>query len=526
MTPRKPVTEADLPDSLPECKRECVRIAAERDYYHQQADLVLEQLRLLRARLYGRASEQSASLLGILQLPLFEVELPAAPEKTDEQPPRIEVPAHKRQKPGRKPIPDHLPRVVITHDVKPEEKICGCGAHKSRIGEETSEQLDMEPAKMRVLKHVRPKYACPTCEGTADEAGPTIVIAPAPPQIIPKSIASSGLLAHVMTGKFADALPFYRQEGILARLGVDIGRGTMCGWAVKIAEACAPLLVALRQEVLGGSAVNVDETRLQVLDEPGRAATAESYLWLFRGGRPDAPAVEFVYSPTRAGQVAADYLAGFQGFVQTDDYAGYDFLDKIPGIVHLGCWAHARRKFADVVKAGGRGGIADEAILSIREFYKIEAQAGEANLSRDELRALRQGLVKPKLEAFNKWLLARAVEVPKSTLLGKAIWYALNQWSRLDKYINDGWLRPDNNLAENDIRPFVIGRKNWLFSGTPEGARASATIYSLVVTARANKLDPHWYLRCIFDRVPRARTADDYRALLPQYIDRALLVHA
>lgn len=526
MTPHTPLKEDDLPDTLPECKRVALRYAHNFDVYRQRFELLLEKYRLLQAQAYGRTSEKSASLLKIAQLSLLEAEALPETEQPDEQPERTEVPAHTRRKPGRKPIPEDLPRVVIVHDVEPEQKRCACGAEKSCIGEEVNEELDIVPARTQVLRHVRPKFACLTCEGTADDASPTVVIAPPPPRIIPKSIASPGLLAHVMTSKFVDALPFYRQEGILARLGMNIGRATMCGWAVKIAAACAPLLTELRKEVIGGGRVNADETTLQVLAEPGRAATTKSYLWLFCGGQPDKAALEFVYAPTRSSKVAAEYLVGFQGFVQTDDYGGYDFLDKIPGIAHLGCWAHARRKFADVVKAGGRGGIAEQALTVIRGFYEIERKAEKANLSRNELRALRQEKVKPKLDAFHGWLLAQAPTVPKKTLLGKAISYVVNQWGHLIRYVEDGWLRPDNNLAENAIRPFVIGRKNWLFSGTPEGAQASATIYSLVETARANKIDAYWYLRYLFEYLPMARTAEDYRALLPMYIDRGLLARA
>jgi len=294
---------------------------------------------------------------------------------------------------------------------------------------------------------------------------------------------------------------------------------------MKTADACVPLLQLLRQEILSGPLVNGDETTLQVLDEPGRAPTTDSYMWVFRGGQPEKPAVEFLYDPTRSSEVAAKYLRGFKGFVQTDGYVGYDFLDAQPGVIHVGCWAHARRKFMDVLKAAGNpsSGVAYDSVERIRQLYAIEKTARQKNLTREELCAVRQELAKPLLESFHDWLSDRALETPPKGLLGKAISYTLQQWHRLKKYIDNGLLQPDNNAAENAIRPFVVGRKNWLFSGTPEGATASAAFYSLIETAKANQLEPYWYLRYVFGRLPVATSEEDYRVLLPQYIDRSVL---
>jgi transposase len=513
-----------LPDDTQALKA-IIRDLSERDRGHeQQISLLLEQIRLLRAQMFGRKSEKDKA--GDRQLLIFD-EVATAEQKAEEVAfEEITVPAHTRKKRGRKPLPEDLPRVEVVHDVSAAEKICGCGLEKDRIGEEISEQLDVIPARMQVIRHVRPKYACRHCEGVEDE-GPTVVIAPVPAQMIPKSIAGAGLLAHVLTAKFVDALPFYRQEGIFTRHGVEISRAAMCCWSIKAAARCQPLLDLFREELLAGPLIQADETTLQVLAEPGRAPTSKSYMWIYRGGDPEHPTIVYRYHPSREAEVAATYLHGYQGYVQTDGYAGYDFLDNWPKVVHVGCWAHARRKFTDVIKAAGKvrtkPGVAEEALGYIRKLYFYEKEARAADLSPQAIYEKRQAQSLPLLAEFHLWLRRRAAETPPKSLLGKAISYTLGQWERLLRYVEDGRLHPDNNLAENAIRPFVVGRKNWLFSGVPEGAAASAALYSIIETAKANKLEPYWYLRTLFERLPLAVSRDDYRALLPQHIDRSLL---
>lgn len=492
-------------------------------------DLLREQLRLLRSQLYGRKSERLSASSGCTQLMLFDE--PAADPGKVEEFKGVDVAAHTRKKVGRKPLPEDLPRVEIVHDIAEKDKICGCGNAKSRIGEEIMEQLDIMPARIQVLRHVRPKYACRQCEGVEDD-GPTVAIAPPPPQIIPKSIVSAGLLAHVLVTKFADAVPFYRQEGQFTRLGVEVSRTNMCNWAMQAASTCQPLLELLRKDLLSGPLINADETTLQVLSEPGRCPTRKSYMWIFRGGDPERPVLEFQYHPSREAEVAANFLEGYRGNVQTDGYAGYDFLDHRPGITHLGCWAHVRRKFVEVIKAAGKLrsqkkiGAAEEAVEMIRKLYAIEKNAREQEFDPEKIYNERQEKSKPLIAEFRSWLLEKSPKAPPKSLLGKAISYTLKQWHRLDKYLEDGRLRMDNNLAENAIRPFVVGRKNWLFSGNAAGARASASLYSLIETAKANGLEPYWYLRHIFERLPLAKTEDELRSLLPQYIDRGLLLPA
>jgi transposase len=400
----------------------------------------------------------------------------------------------------------------------------------SRIGEDTCEKLDYIPAKVQVLRHIRYKYACKSCEGVDDD-GPTVKIAPAPVQLIPKSIASEGLLAHIIVSKFADALPLYRQQKIFARLGVELSRATMASWAVKAAACCAPVIEMLEGQIRSGPLINIDESPLQVLNEPGRKNTSKSYMWVFCGGPADRPAVLYRYQPTRSGKVALNFLDDYSGYIQSDDFSGYDHLGRKNNIVHLGCWAHVRRKFVDVVKARKkqRGKkataktLADEAIEYIGRLYHIEKQARIQEMTADQRYQLRQQQAKPVLDQFEKWLGEKQPLTPPAGLLGKAINYALKNWDKLIVYINDGNLKPDNNVAENAIRPFVLGRKNWLFAGSPNGAEASATFFTLIETAKANDLEPFGYLRYLFTQLPLTTDEQGYRCLLPQHVDRDLI---
>ena len=487
------------------------------EQHEQQVSILIEQIRMLRLALFGKKSEKLPADSTMEQLPLFDL-----PEPEDIEPAKIVIEEHSRKKPGRKPLPAALPRVEILHDLEDGEKVCACGCELSRIGEEVTEQLDIVPARIQVLRHVRPKYACRQCEGVEDN-GPTVRIAPAPLQLIPRSIASPGLLAHVLTAKFVDHLPFYRQEKFFARLGVDLGRATMCNWAMRAAEACMPLLNLIKDEILEGRLINIDETTVQVLAEPGRAPTSTSYMWLFRRGDPERPALVYQYHSSRSGDVARDFLGDFQGYVQTDGYGGYNFLDHRPGVRHAGCLAHVRRKFMDVIKAQGKNhksGSADQALAYIQQLYGLEKEARTRGLKPDAIKAMRQQQARPLLDNFRQWLLKRASQAPPKGLLGKAISYALNQWDHLLVYLEDGIVTPDNNRAENAIRPFVLGRKNWLFSGTPKGAEASALLYSLIETAKANGCEPYSYLRHIFDQLPRADSLAAYEALLPWNLDK------
>ena len=431
-----------------------------RGQYESEVNLLREQIRHLYDKLFGRKSEKNRYGEESPQLLLFDMPEPDPEEPDVSVETEIEVEGHTRRKKGRKPLPENLPRVEIVHDIAEEEKVCHCGAHLTRIGEEISEKLDIIPAVIQVIRHIRPKYSCKECENILEQ-GDTVKIAPVPVQLIAKAIASGGLMAHILTAKFADALLFYRQERQFIRLGADIHRATMCRWAMKVAEACIPLKNLLRQEILSCPLINADETTVQVLREPGTPPTSKSYMWVFRGGAPSAPSFCFHYHPTRAGDVAATFLAGYQGVVQTDGYVAYDFLDLKQDITHIGCWAHARRKFMDAQKAGAKNakmtGSVDQALKFIKHLYNIEQRAKKQQLSPQELQDLRQSEAKPILDEMHAWLLKKSAYVVPKSLLGKAFKYTLNQWERLSGYIGFGYTTPDNNLAENAIRPFCVG---------------------------------------------------------------------
>jgi len=516
----------NLPENQSISKQQALSLLRrQEEKYQAQIDYLEEQLRLLRNELFGRKSEKPIRAPHN-QIQLFEHPDPGDESAGPEEPERIDIPAHSRKKRGRKPLPEHLPREDVIHDLSDDEKLCACGHQMSRIGQDECEKLDYIPAKIRVLRHIRYKYACKHCEGVEGD-GPTVKIAPVPAQLIPKSNATAGLLAHVFTAKFADGLPLYRQEKIFARLGLDLARSTMANWGIEAAGRCKPLVELLGSEIRGGPRINVDETTLQVLKEPGRRNTSKSYMWLYRGGVPEKPALVYQYAPTRSGKVAETFIGDFAGYVQSDAFAGYDRLEGKPGIRLMGCWAHARRKFYAVIQAKKKirskrknpKSLADEALDFIRQLYRIEKQARAQELSFDQIGRLRQENSRPLLDRFKQWLDEKSPLVPPKSLLGKAIAYSLDNWQRLIVYVEDGRLKPDNNAAENAIRPFVVGRKNWLFAGHPRGADASAVFFSLIETAKANGLEPFAYLKYVFEQIPITED-NDYPSLLPTNIDR------
>jgi transposase len=523
-----PTIHPEFEGEVTRLRQEVAALQEERASFQAKAELLEEENRLLRAILYGPSSEKKVAEEPTAEQPHLPFDEAEEAPPTPEAPPteKITVIGHTRQKPGRKPLPENLPRVDEEIDLPAEEKFAPCGCPLKGIGKEVSERLDIIPAKIRVIRTSRLKYApdcqCPTGEGAPGE----VKIAPSPPQLIPHGIATAGLVAHVVTAKFVDAIPLYRQEQQFLRLGLDIGRNTLCSWVRLAAASCARLLELLMEEVLSGPIINMDETRVQVLREPGRPNTTNSYMWVIRGGPPDRPGVIFRYDPSRAGRIPEELLRGYRGYLQTDGYIGYEAVGERDGIRHLGCWAHARRKFVEVVKGtkgGTKAGVAQEVLDLIEKLYCIEANARERGRAPDEVVAIRAQEAKPILDTIKELLEKRSLTTPPKSLLGKAIFYSLNQWPRLIVYLENGNLHPDNNLAENAIRPFAVGRKNWLFSGSPRGATGSATLFSLIETAKANGLEPYAYLRLLFTVLPTVSTDADIRALLPQYLDRSRL---
>jgi transposase len=479
----------------------------------KRVEILAEQIAWLKQRFFGRRSE-ALSDAEQRQLRMFD-EAESSAESPIEPQPLIRVPEHERQRPKRRPLPQALPREEVVIEIPEEQKRCACGAQLVRIGEEVSEKLDVIPPQLRVIRTIRPKYACHSCEGSGDEDRPAVRIAPMPPAIIDKGIASAGLLAYIVTGKFCDSLPLYRQEKQFARIGVELSRRTMADWMIAASEACAPLMKLLEARVRSGPLLQLDETRLQVLGEPGRADTTKSFMWVARGGPPEAPVILFHYAPSRGAQVARQMLGDYQGYLQTDGYEVYDQVcDGAKNVVHVGCLAHVRRDFHDAHKNSKKAGSAEEALATIARVYRVE-KLRELYKDPQEFAAERRRQVEPILLEFHRWLERRFTEVAPETLLGKAVGYALRQWPKLIRYLEHPAIGPDTNAVENGIRPFVVGRKNWLFSGSPRGATASATLFSIIETARANGKEPYWYLRQLFEELPMARSEADILRLSP-----------
>ncbi|MEN8176035.1 MAG: IS66 family transposase [Pseudomonadota bacterium] len=521
-----PESAAELPDDIEALKALVRQQAAD---YQARINALQEQLNLLLQKRFGPSSEK----IPAEQMRLFnEAEAEIADAETE----AVAVAGHARKKRGRKPLPASLPRVRVEHDLPESEKTCGCGCHLIRIGEAVSEQLDIIPAQVRVIQHVRPTYACKGCEET-------IKTAPLPPQPIPKSHAAPGLLAHIAVAKYQDALPLYRQEKILQRIGVDIPRATLAHWMIKLGHLIQPLINLLQDRLrtydilgmdddcrdAGGRATHgaVAETLIQVLKEPGREATSNSYLWVQRGGPPDQAVILFHYDPSRGQAVAKDLLTDYRGFIQTDGYEVYGAIAASRSDITLvGCMAHARRKFDEAVKAQGRkgstqAGKAMMGLATIQKLYRIEKALKKA--SPEERYQGRREQAKPVLDELRRWLDKSLPEVAPASATGKALNYLHNQWDKLIRYLEDGRLSIDNNATERAIKPFVIGRKNWLFSDTPRGARASANLYSLIETAKANGLEPYHYLRHVFTALPQAQSLEQFEALLPYNVNVAQL---
>ena len=331
-------------------------------------------------------------------------------------------------------------------------------------------------------------------------------------------MASPGLLAPIAVSKYQDALPLYRQEKILQRIGVTIPRSTLANWMIRAGQLIQPVINLLRDHLLAYDIVQMDETTVQVLKEPGKTAQSKSYLWLQRGGPPDEPVILFDYDPSRRQAVPKELLEGFAGYLQVDGYSGYNGVVAEGCLVHVGCMAHARRKFSDAVKGQGKNkasGKAQQGLAWIQKLYRIEKQARTQQLSAADRKALRQKNAKPILDKLRTWLDDSLLRVPPGTLTGKALNYLNNEWPKLIRYLEDGRLEIDNNLAENAIRPFVIGRKNFLFSNSVQGVKASANLYSLIESAKASGLEPYQYLRQVFTALPQAETVEDIENLLP-----------
>ena len=480
-----------LPDDVETLKRLFIEQSAE---LHCER-LLVEKLKLQIARLrrmqFGRSSERHEERIAQLELIVEELEsnLPAQEESAPNAPPLDSG----KDKPVRKPLPDHLPRTIEEH--RPDCNCPHCGMQLKRLGEDVSELLEYVPEHFKVIRVVRPKMSCPKCSA--------VVQAPAPSRPIPKSIAGAGLLAHVAVSKYLDHLPLYRQSEIYARQGVDLERSTMAGWIGAISELVQPLVDEIGRYVVNGKKVHADDTPVPVLD-PGRGTTKTARLWVYvRDDRPagstDPPAAWYRYTPTREGAYPRAHLAKFGGILQADGYGGFNGLYESGRIREAACWAHARRKFYELFE-GKRSPIAKEALDRIRALYAIEESV--RGKSPDERLASRQRDAGPLLKGLETWLRSTLNTVSAKSDIAAAINYSLKRWEALTRYSQDGSVEIDNNAAERALRGPVLGRKNWLFAGSQDGGERAAAMYSVLETAKLNGIDPEAYLRRVLEQLP------------------------
>lgn len=515
-----------LQQALEQAQRTVETLRGELRMTQAERDLLKERLNQFKRQLFAAKSEASSQQqrdMFFNEAESLGAQAQPAQEEAQAEDDGIEVAAHQRKKKaGRRPLDAALPREVIRHELPEDQRVCPHdGAELREIGVEASEQLDIIPQQVRVIRHERVKYACPCCDSA-------LRLAAKPAQVIPKGLLSEGAIAWVVVAKYLDGLPLYRQSVLLGRFGgTDLSRSTLSATVVRVGQAVQPVINLLRDYLLESPVVHGDETELQVLKEAGRKAQTKSYMWaqMCEGSGVDGtgpPIRLFAYAPGRSTALAQPWYAGMRGggALMTDGYEPYNAIAQTHGLVHLGCWAHARRYFNDALQAlpkdrRGPEQLSARFIDLIGQLYRVEALARERGLGVQERHQLRQRDSVPLLAEIEALLLSHLHGVLPASLLGKALHYLSSQWSKLTRYVEDGRYPIDNNPCENAIRPFVVGRRNWLFSDTVAGANASANLYSLLQTCQVNGIDGYRYLRELLVALPQARTADDYEALLP-----------
>lgn len=491
-------------DTIEYYKAQNERLEMEKEALEAKLKWYEEQFRLSQQRRFGSSSEKTDSE----QLSLFNEAEDTANPTVEE--PTVETITYKRkkQKGQRDQKLENLPTETIEYRLSNEEQVCSCcGGDLHEMSTEMRKELKVIPAQVKVVEHVRYVYSCRHCEH--NEIKTPIVTAKMPEPVFPGSLASPSAMAYTMEQKYVEGMPLYRQEKHLERFGVSISRQTLANWIVYGANTWLELIYdEMRAQLLELDALHADETTLQVLSEPERPATSTSYIWLYRSGQEDIPIVLYDYQQTRAAKHPRRFLEGFQGYLHVDGYPGYNGL---PNVVLVGCWAHARRNFTEALKALPESAAttsvkAKEGLAFCNKLFDIERDLKD--VSPQERYEKRLERSQPVLDAFSAWLREQTPRVLPKSALGKAIKYCRNQWERLEAFLKDGRLEIDNNRAERSIKPFVIGRKNWIFSNTAKGAKSSAIIYSIVETAKENGLNPFNYLSYLFEELPNMDTTD------------------
>ena len=463
-----------------------------------------EQFKLLKHKRFSKSSEKQTGI----QLQLFDEDETVTQEESND----TETITYTRKKPNR---PDklldtsHLPRERRVIDLSDDEKLCSCGQCLEKFGEESKEEIEFIPASLKVIEHVRYKYTCRQCESVKM---PEAVELP-----LSKSKAGAGLITEIILNKYAYHLPFYRQSRMFENHQLNIPDNTLAGWVMRAAECLEPIYEALWQQLSAVSVLQADETPVKML-EPDKKA----YMWLYHSPTPEKRFILFDFNLSRAASVVDERLKHFKGLLQTDGYAGYNTQRQRDDIISLGCWDHARRKFADVVKAAGKNktGKAGLMLTKIAKLYEIEKTL--KSLTPEERKNQRQLLAKPKLDAIYSFLLK--INAPPNSLLGKAVTYSKHQWPELIRYIDHGEAHISNCLIENQVRPFAVGKRNWLFLGNQRSASRAALLYSLVQSCQINHIDTRKYFLYILNQIhPLRRRQIDPATILPHTIPKALL---
>ena len=475
------------------------------------------QLHLFRTARFGRKSEK-----GVVEEQLRLQFDDAVPVVDEEVAPDVaettETITYTRNKKGtgRKALPKSLPFIETIHDLNDDEKQCVCGCALTHIGDDISEQLDVVPQMTFRVVNIRKKYACKACEET-------ILTAKLPKQPIDKAIAAPGLLAAIIDAKFNRHMPLYRQEAMFAEANISITRGTLSNWMIKCADLLTPLVKLMEADIHQYDIAYADETPLQVLREKGRLPTQKSYMWLFIGGPPDKRAFVYQYHQTRSHQIPFDFFADFKGWLHADCYKAYVALGQLEHMTHVACWAHARRYFVDVAKLSKKPGLAHQVVKLIGKLYHLESELKDQHAESGVILTRREQDASPVLAEIKELLDDAQLKAAPQGPWAKAIFYTLSHWQALTVYLQDGRLEIDNNKAERSIKPFVIGRKNWMFHGNDVGARAGSILFSLIETCKQNKVEVFSWIKYVIANIHKAKTVEQLEKLVPYNIDPLLL---
>jgi transposase len=471
----------------------------------KEINLLRAQLRLLRHQRFGATCEK----ISPDQLPLFNTDPNEYHDALEKESASIEVRSHKRKPRRRLGFAEDLPVERIELDLPEEEKNCSC-CHKplTKIGEESTKQVEYIPASVKVKDYVRFKYACKHCEGTVKRAA-------LPNRIIPKSFATASLIAYLIVSKYVDHLPLYRIEKQFERLGIYLPRSTMCDWLMVVAEKLKPIIELMQHSILSGPRIWTDDTIIPLQnDDPLRNTVKQARLWVYIGGPlKDPPLVLYDYTRSRSQKGPQALLENYEGFLQADAFSGYQGLYESGDIIEVACWAHCRRRYYEASIATNDNSRAHYALLQIRKLYHVEWSCKD--MQDEQRKAYRMEHAKPILDDFKGWAEDQIDAVLPKSPLGKALFYMLNHWEALNRYLDEGFLKADNNKAEQHIRPVALGRKNYLTVGSDRGGNAAAVYYSLMETCKNYKINPLVYATDLLSKLPECKANEDYRQLTP-----------